>query len=148
MADSIEQVIAWLDDVANVSSRYSVEELDDVLVEARDRLEALRLEVPNIGVGVDVSSDGVAVTVVQRQGAVDTVIHYEHYPLPTSVEVPDGMVLVPREHVAQIGFAIDNLIDISIASSRRNKPELILLKAVRSYITRFLAAAPSDGGVK
>ena len=59
--------------------------------------------VPNIGVGVDVSSDGVAVTVVHRQGPVDTVIYSEVHPFttpqpaqadttPAAHGVGDGMV--------------------------------------------------------
>lgn len=39
--DSIEQVALWLDEVANVSHRYSVEEMADVMTQARDRLRAL-----------------------------------------------------------------------------------------------------------
>lgn len=36
----------------------------------------------NFGVGVDVSGDGVAVTVVHREGPLDTVIYSEIHPLP------------------------------------------------------------------
>lgn len=38
--------------------------------------------IPNIGVGVDVSNVGVAVTVVHREGALDTVIYSQLHPLP------------------------------------------------------------------
>lgn len=56
-----------------------------------------------------------------------------------------GMVLVPRENLAQIGFAIDNLIDFSSVSVRRDRTEMRLLKAMRRDVTRLLATAPSEG---
>lgn len=61
----------------------------DIIAEEYETRPAATAVVPNIGVGVDVSSDGIDVTVVLREGPVDTIIHHEHHALAAPAEGVD-----------------------------------------------------------
>lgn len=60
---------------------------------------------PSIGVGVDVSGDGVAVTVVHRERSLDTVIYSEVHPLPTT-PAAQGEALQVDDSIAKLWRAL------------------------------------------